>query len=243
MSEPPNPSSYGSDFDAIPTCWGLEPGQLVLRYRRAIRSYLGALLRNDEDADDVAQKFLEKMLKGAFDNVRPERGRFRDYLKKSVRNEALAFLKKKGREVPIGLEPAADTLGPSVDDRWNEDWRKTVLDGAWKALDAYQNQRPDNHFTSLLRMISEQPEADSETLADRLAEVSGQRLQASAVRKQISRARRKFAQLVVEEVKLTLQGPTPDEVEEELVEVGLMPYLRDYLPDDWRTRDDWWTGR
>src|SRR5437588_322359 len=61
---------------------------LVLRYRRAIRSYLGALLHNDGDADEVAHQVMLRMLEGAFNRATPERGRFRDYLKRSVRNAA-----------------------------------------------------------------------------------------------------------------------------------------------------------
>jgi hypothetical protein len=37
-------------------------------------------------------------------------------------------------------------------------------------------------------------------------------------------------------VAQTLAEPTPACVEEELIEVGLMPYIRDFLPDVWRTR-------
>jgi len=33
-------------------------------------------------------------------------------------------------------------------------------------------------------------------------------------------------------VAATLEQPTPVEIEEELAELGLMSYLRDYLPDE-----------
>ena len=42
------------------------------------------------------------------------------------------------------------------------------------------------------------------------------------------------ARLLVDEVTPTLDGGTPDYVEEELCELGLMGYVRDFLPPDWR---------
>jgi len=45
-----------------------------------------------------------------------------------------------------------------------------------------------------------------------------------------------FAQLLLREVEQTLDGPTPQQLEEELVEIGLMRHVRDFLPEDWRTR-------
>jgi hypothetical protein len=39
-----------------------------------------------------------------------------------------------------------------------------------------------------------------------------------------------FAQLLVEEVAKTLDQASPSDVEEELTDLGLMTYVRDYLP-------------
>ncbi len=56
---------------------------LVLRYLPAVRRYLGAIVRNDQDADDLTQDVLTRLLSGDFSGADPARGRFRDFLKKN----------------------------------------------------------------------------------------------------------------------------------------------------------------
>jgi hypothetical protein len=55
-------------------------------------------------------------------------------------------------------------------------------------------------------------------------------LHAAAFRKQLSRARRLFTELLVVEVARTLGQPTPEQVKQELIDVGLWRYIQDYLP-------------
>jgi hypothetical protein len=43
-----------------------------------------------------------------------------------------------------------------------------------------------------------------------------------------------FAQLVLREVQQTLDAPSIQQLEEELIEIGLMKHVRDFLPTDWR---------
>ena len=62
----------------------------------------------------------------------------------------------------------------------------------------------------------------------------GRPRRAKAFRKQVSRARRLFAKLIVAETSRTLGDPTPLKVEEELIDIGVMKYVRPYLPADWR---------
>jgi hypothetical protein len=47
-----------------------------------------------------------------------------------------------------------------------------------------------------------------------------------------------FAQILLREVEQTLDAPSPQELEEELTEIGLMRHVRDFLPADWRKRGD-----
>lgn len=43
-----------------------------------------------------------------------------------------------------------------------------------------------------------------------------------------------FAELLLREVAETLHSPTPELIEDELRETGLMPYIEPFLPADWR---------
>ncbi len=42
-------------------------------------------------------------------------------------------------------------------------------------------------------------------------------------------------QYLVDEVAQCLDNPEPDAVEEELAELGLIRYVKDFMPPDWRT--------
>ena len=67
-------------------------------------------------------------------------------------------------------------------------------------------------------------------LAARTSTLTGRPLRADAFRKQVSRARFMLAKLLVREVIQTLDRPTPEQVKEELVELSLWEYVRDFLP-------------
>jgi RNA polymerase sigma-70 factor (ECF subfamily) len=58
--------------------------ELLERYGGAVHRYLLASLRDVEAADDLAQEFALRFLRGDFKNADPGRGRFRDFLKRAV---------------------------------------------------------------------------------------------------------------------------------------------------------------
>jgi hypothetical protein len=153
-------------------------------------------------------------------------------------NAALMHLRRhRPARGPDPAQPAAPDEPPSpADAAWVADWRRCVLDRAWQALDHHQRRSPGNLFYTVLRLTADHPGEDSAALAARAGAVLGRPLRPDAFRKQLSRARRHFAELVVAEVAQTLERPTAERVEDELVEVGLMAFVRDFLPPDWRTR-------
>src|SRR5262245_47979164 len=115
MSDTLPPADAGSRLENIPTQHTLmrqalspEGGSaraaLVLHYRQAIRGYLGALLRDDGDADEVAHRVMLRLLQGAFNRQESYQGRFRDYLKRSVRNAALNFLREQDRQAGAAVD-------------------------------------------------------------------------------------------------------------------------------------------
>ena len=68
-------------LDQISTRWPMieDPVQFVLRYAPAIRSYLHALLKDTNVAEEVSQDFLVRGLLRGFGSATPLRGRFRHY--------------------------------------------------------------------------------------------------------------------------------------------------------------------
>jgi RNA polymerase sigma factor (sigma-70 family) len=234
VTEPSVPAAGIDNLDLITTHWSAlrDCNRFLLRYAQAVRGYLLALLGNAEDADDVAHDFFVRVVERGFVRADPDRGRFRDYLKIAVRNAALSHLRRRRRQ-----PRTADALQYTVADaegaanrEWLREWQACVLERAWRALERHQRAAPDNLFHTVLRLHVEHPEDDSRALADRVAAASGRPLSSDAYRKQLSRARRLFAQLVVQEVAQTLECPTHEEVLEELAEIGLLDHVVPYLP-------------
>jgi DNA-directed RNA polymerase specialized sigma24 family protein len=226
------------------TAAGPARGALVLRYNKAIRGYVGALVRDEHDADEVAQEALIKVLRGDFAGATPERGRFRDLLKVAIKNLVRGYWgrQKRRKDTPgvdvqhMAVAEANDE--PEVESAWLATWRNSVLELAWEALERYQQSVPGNISYTLLRLRAAHPDDSVETLAERLAESGGGHLRGDAVRQQLRRARLRFAQLLLEEVARSLDEPNPTRVEEELIDLGLMEHVRDFLPADWRTKGE-----
>jgi len=192
---------------------------LAMRYRHAIRGYLGKLL-DEHDADEVAQAVLVKLLQGKFGGVDQRKGRFRDYLKITVRNAAMDCLRGKKRAAPLPPLLAADEQ-----DCWLAEWRQTLLRATWDSLQEHQRRQPGSLAFTVLQLAAQHPEENSEALALRLSETVGRSYRADAVRQQLSRARRRFARLLIAEISKSLDEPTPDNVADELRDLGLTGYL------------------
>jgi DNA-directed RNA polymerase specialized sigma24 family protein len=226
--------------DSVTTA-GAARNSLVLRYNGAIRNYLGLLIQDEQDADDVAHVLVVRLLNGDFAGADPERGRFRDYLAVAARNLVRSYWERKGRgrgaAVDVEQLPAAAGASP-CDEQFLSAWRKSMLDRAWAALEEYQRTHTSSVSWTMLRLRADHPDEDSAQLAARLSRATGRPFRAAAMRQQLRRARLRFAQFLLEEVARGLNDPTPERVEEELIDTGLIDYVRDFLPPDWRTRGE-----
>lgn len=225
-----------SFLDQISTRWAFvnDPSQFVMRYAPAIRNYMGAIIKNQHDAEEAAQDFLLRAVRRGFTSADPDRGRFRDYLKAAVRHAAF---KQLHRRRPVALDDlanaAVDHAVQRADHDWNADWQRCVLGRVWRSLERHQMEHDGNLCHTVLRLAVDFPEEDSVKLAARAAALTGHPLRADAYRKQLSRARRLFAEMLLDEIKQTVENPTHGLIEEELIELGLMEYVRDFLPDGW----------
>ena len=98
-----------------------------MRYGVAVERYVKALILNSHDAEEAAQAFFVDVIEVGLPRVRQERGRFRDYLKKVVRNRAITFLRRQGtaRTERI-IQELADTERPdsAVEREWLTQWRR-----------------------------------------------------------------------------------------------------------------------
>lgn len=232
----------GRPLKWISTQWSAvhDPSHFLIRYAESVRNYLVALLKDGQEADDVAQEFFLGVVAKGFVRVDADRGRFRDYLKTSVYNAAMTHLRRKQRQLGTvdGSVIQHVVVDPDSNDdaEWLANWRQCLLDRGWRAMERHEHAAPDSLYHTVLRLSAEHPEEDSVKLAERASNQIGRPLRADAFRKQLSRARRMFAEVLVNEVAETLENATPELVEEELRQTGLMHFIEPFLPADWRER-------
>jgi RNA polymerase sigma-70 factor (ECF subfamily) len=204
--------------------------ELLLRYYGAAYRYLLGTVRDAAAAEELTQEFAVRFLRGDFQRADPGRGRFRDYLKTALRHLVQDYWRRQKKEPPLpfdsGLAEGAESAAPDdPDPQFLEKWREELLAQAWEALRAEQ-ERTGSPYHTLLRWRADEPEARSAELAGRLRAQRGGHLTEAGVRQLLHRARQRFADLLVDEVAHSLPGCTPAELEQELIDLGLLEYCR-----------------
>ena len=214
--------------------------RFILRYGKAIRGYVTAILRDTEEAEEVVQELVLGLLRRGGPATWPGAGRFRDYLKVSARNAAISFLRKKGRQRAAELAPDdhadPDSTEAAAERAMVAAWQGCVLEKVFRELDAHERKSPGNLCYTALKVYTDFPEADSTRQAAIVAERTGRPLSPEAFRKQVSRARRLAAEFILLEVAAGIVPATPEAVEAELHELGLWVFVRDFLPADWQAQ-------
>jgi RNA polymerase sigma factor (sigma-70 family) len=206
--------------------------QLLLeRYRKAVHRYLQGALRDPHAADEVAQEFALRLIRGDCRGADPSRGRFRDFVKGILFHLIADYHRRRQRDRCEPLpgkekEPAAQPPELADSDRqFLETWRNELLAHSWKEL-AHVQQQTGQPFHAVLRFRVEHPDLNSTQMAERLTESLGKPVSAASVRQTLHRARAKLIHLLLQEVAHTLENPTVDQLEQELLDLGLLDYCR-----------------
>jgi RNA polymerase sigma factor (sigma-70 family) len=205
---------------------------LMLRYSGAVHRYLLKAVGDSEVAKDLNQEFSVKFLAGGFRSFDPSRGRFRDYIKRAVHNLMVDYFRKRepARRFDTNLEQT--TLGDpglvAFDRDFLASWRQDLLDRAWSSLEDLE-RRTGQPYMQVLRMRVARPNFRSPELAEALAPKLGRSMTPGNLRQTLHRARDKFAEFLIEEVRLSMREPTRDEVEEELGDLKLLEFCKPTL--------------
>lgn len=165
-------------LNRISTRWTAvnNPTLFVKRYGRAIRKYVATLIHNPNDAEEVEQEFMLRMVQKGFHTADSNKGKFRYYLITIVRNAAMQWLCRRNR-VPLAIESLENMpVSEHSQLEWTSDWRKCILKAAWKSLDKYQKRTTNNLFCTVLRVSAQYESADSPMLAKMVSEMTGQTL-------------------------------------------------------------------
>jgi RNA polymerase sigma-70 factor (ECF subfamily) len=208
---------------------------LVLRYSAAVRRYVGAMMRNRDDADEMAQEVVVRLMRGDFAGADPSRGRFRDFLKTAVRNMVHNHWAKQSRRQTevLAVEPASQADQDAREQVWLGAWQKTVLDHALSACRENEAGKGGTSTSVLLKLRTDFPDATSNELAEKLGAMTGSSVKPDAFRQMLRRARLKFAQCLIREIENGLDEQSPQRVLDELAALGLLEHVRDLLPEDY----------
>jgi RNA polymerase sigma-70 factor (ECF subfamily) len=222
----------------IPTSWTTissahRPGpeslkamnDLVGRYHDAVTRYIQLKVRDKHLADEVLQEFWTKLLTGKLAGADRTKGRFRDYLRTVLHRLMIDhFRSRKLQPLPPG--DLLDSTHPDED--FDRVWRDAVLDRVWTRLQTYQASNPKNRYASVLQLRRDYPKASIDEIAERLTDVSGSPMTAEAFRKNLQRARAKFVDLLVLELRETIHPTNNEDVEAEIFDLGLGYLYRRY---------------
>jgi DNA-directed RNA polymerase specialized sigma24 family protein len=205
---------------------------LLERYGGGIRRYLVASLRDADAADELYQEFAFRFVRGGLRGADRSRGRFRDYVKGVLFHLVADHFKKQQRQPrqlhPDHPEPAEESPPGGEDEAFLASWREDLLARTWGALEEHEKGTGQVYFT-VLRFRADHPDLPSHQMAERLGPVLGKELTAAGVRKTLERAREKFADLLLEEIAQSLNDPTREALEGELIDLGLLGHCREAL--------------
>lgn len=233
----PVPIKRISRLDAITTHWSRvdDLSYFVLRYEVAVRKYLTALLKNPEVVQEVIHDVLLGILKRGLGEIRNNAGRFRDYLRTSLRHAVFQYWRKQAKapshehelEGLISEQPGPEA---ELDAIWVNQWRECLLDRTWKNFKHLQDQGKLNAaYYTILKLAVEHPGMTSTALAARAEKALNKPIRPDAYRQLLRRARRRFAELLQDEVARTLDHPTPEALVDEFVDLGILHFMKDYI--------------
>jgi RNA polymerase sigma factor (sigma-70 family) len=203
---------------------------LVKRYQAAIYSYLLGAVRSSDVADELFQEFALRLVRGDFKAADPRRGRFRSFLKTSLYHLIVDHQRRQQRQpLPLSADVPDQTSAPSLPDETEaaflEAWRGDLMRRAWEALADHDRQK-GQHLYTVLRFRGDHPKVRSAEMVKQISARVGRPVTAEWIHKRLFMARQKFTELLVEEVEQSLEDATPEQVAEELAEVGLLEYCK-----------------
>ena len=202
---------------------------LLERYSGAVHRYLLGALRDADAADELFQEFCLRFLRGDFRRADPERGRFRDFVKTALFHLIVDHQKRR-RPLPLGTDEPASTPTPftETEQAFLSSWREELMDRAWLGL-AEIERKTGQPCYAILRYRTDQPLLSSAELAEQLGTRLGKALTVAGVRQALLRARERFTELLLAEVEQSLQNPGQADLEQELIDLGLLSYCKTAL--------------
>jgi RNA polymerase sigma factor (sigma-70 family) len=199
--------------------------ELVGRYHDAVTRYIYLKVRDKHLADEVLQEFWTKLLTGKLAGADKSKGRFRDYLRTVLHRLIIDhFRTKKLQSLPPG-----DLLDWSrPDEDFDRVWREAVINRVWSRLETYQATTPKNRYATVLQLRRDYPKASIDEISEKLGELTRMKVRPEAFRKNLQRARAKFIELLIQELRETIHSSRTEDIEAEIFDLGLGHLYRRY---------------
>ena len=200
---------------------------ILLRYAGAVHEYLMKVTRDEHTANDLSQEFAYRFLRGDFRNVVPEKGRFRDFLKKSLNNLVNDWHRRRQAQVRMLQSKMSGTdnahSGSGVETSFDRIWRKEIIRRTWEALDATDNAS-QLYLAQVLKFRAQNPDLTSAETARQLSDQLDRKMTAESVRQILVRARKLFGELLKIEISQLIDSHDPAEIADELQDLQLLKY-------------------
>lgn len=198
--------------------------ELVGRYHDAVTRYIYLKVRDKHLADEVLQEFWTKLLTGKLAGADKTKGRFRDYLRTVLHRLIIDhFRSRKLQSLPPG-----DLLDSRPDEDFDRVWREAVINRVWSRLETYQATTPKNRYATVLQLRRDFPKASIDEIAEKLSAITRTPVRPEAFRKNLQRARAKFIELLIQELRETIHSNSVADIEAEIFDLGLGPLYRRY---------------
>lgn len=199
--------------------------KLCRTYWRPVFAFVRHSSADEHEAKDLAQGFFERFLeKEYFRNADQLRGRFRSFLLACVKNFLANERDKKrtqrrgGGAIPLSIDQWIEESGMELesnpaltpDRSYERQWAHSVLENVRSKLrsEFVESGRSDVFDALHVYLSGERDEAPYHLVAEQML------LSVDAVKKKVERMRRRFGQLLREEIAQTVQHPS--EIEDEL---------------------------
>ena len=187
---------------------------LFEQYRRPITLYIRRRLSHHHDCEDVLQETFQQLIaRKPFGNLAPERGRFRDYLKRCAANVIAGRIRAATAARRTAPEAGSPDLGEDcVEDdetQFDAEWARTMVGSVITALKAECAGRGRTDFFDAVKgwIITEPAEGGYAEAAARL------NTSQEGLRQFVKRMRQRFQELMREQVAATVDdGEVQDEL-------------------------------
>ena len=202
------------------------------KYGPCVLRYLLGATQNSDAAEELAQEFAFRFVRGDLCGANPDKGRFRDYLRVVLRNLVNDHFRRNRQSVDLSRHIQEQNVDPfeELDREFHSQWRNQVLDSTWSSLKQEQGEK-GNHFHTVLEFRARNAKLSSQQMSAQLSEILSKKVTADWVRQTIHRARQRFATLLLSEVKKTIQPQDDvDQLREELADLQLLELIQDLHP-------------